>query len=180
MQLQNFFKAIKELKLDMRVMVGVKGDDPDAELKVLWGAIGDDWALVDTIAVGNEVINSIPESEKAKRGAKVAQLVAYVAKVKSKLAESRHPEIPVVIVDVWVVIPGYIDICKHSDYLAVNVHPWFNPNQIAKDSGKFLKEKVAAKLKAEVIDKGCSKPIRICGSPPPPSPFPFPLPVRKD
>jgi exo-beta-1,3-glucanase (GH17 family) len=165
---QNYLKAIKELKLDMRVMVGVKGDDPDGELKILWGAIGDDWALIDTIAVGNEVINNIPEGDKAKRAGKVAQLVAYVGKVKTKLVDSGHPEIPVVIVDTWVVIPGYIDICKHSDYLAVNVHPWFNPNQIAKDSGKFLKETVAARLKADVVDKGCSKPIRICGSSPTP------------
>jgi len=162
-QVQKFIQAMKELKLDMKLMLGVIGDNAVEELKELWSALGDNFAIVDSISVGNEVVLGIPEGDKAARNKRVGELAAYATQVRKDLIGKKHPEIPVVIVDSWVVVKDYPDLCKASDYMAVNVHPWFNPDQLAKDAGKFLVDAVLKELRRAVFDAGCRKPIRITG-----------------
>lgn len=162
-QVQKYIQAMKELKLDMKLMLGVKGDNAVEELKELWSALGDNFAMVDSISVGNEVVLGIPEGDKAARNKRVGELAIYATQVRKDLMNKKHPEIPVVIVDSWVVVKDYPDLCKASDYMAVNVHPWFNPDQLAKDAGKFLVDAVLKELRRAVFDAGCRKPIRITG-----------------
>ncbi|PUU75633.1 glycoside hydrolase superfamily [Tuber borchii] len=160
-QVQKYIQTMKELKLNMKLMLGVKGDNAAEELKELWSALGDNFAMVDSISVGNEVVLGVPEGDKAARNKRVGELAAYASQVRKDLADKKHPEIPVVIVDSWVVVKDYPDLCKASDYMAVNVHPWFNPDQLAKDAGKFLVDAVLKELRRAVFDAGCRKPIRI-------------------
>ena len=162
-QVQKYIQAMKELKLNMKLMLGVRGDNPIEELKELWSALGDNFAMVDSISVGNEVVLGIPEGDKAARNKRVGELAAYATQVRKDLMDKKHTEIPVVIVDSWVVVKDYPDLCKASDYMAVNVHPWFNPDQLAKDAGKFLVDAVLKELRRAVFDAGCRKPIRITG-----------------
>lgn len=162
-QVQKYIQAMKELKLDMKLMLGVKGDNAVEELKELWSALGDNFAMVDSISVGNEVVLGVPEGDKAARSKRVGELATYATQVRKDLMNKKHPEIPVVIVDSWVVVKDYPDLCKASDYMAVNVHPWFNPDQLAKNAGKFLVDAVLKELRRAVFDAGCRKPIRITG-----------------
>ncbi|KAG0640448.1 hypothetical protein HOY80DRAFT_1041915 [Tuber brumale] len=113
---------MKELRLYVKLMLGVKGVNSSDEFKD------------GSISVGNEAVLS--------------------AQARKDLMDKKHQGI-LVIVDNWVVVRDYPEFCKGSDYLAVNVHPGFDPDQLAKDAGRFLMDKVLKRLARAVFDTGC-------------------------
>ncbi|KAI0542488.1 glycoside hydrolase family 17 protein [Xylaria digitata] len=88
-----------------------------------------DWSIVDTVSVGNELVNN--------GGATVGQSLAALNTARSSLRAAGYQG-PVVVVDTFVAVLAHPELCDQSDYCAVNVHPFFDPNTGAPDAGTFV------------------------------------------
>lgn len=106
--------------------------------------VKNDWAIVDTVSVGNELVNS--------GAASVPQVLAAVGQARSALRAAGYQG-PVVTVDTFVAATSNPDLCNQSDYCAVNVHPFFDANTGAPQAGKFVTDAVA-RLRAKLADSG--------------------------
>lgn len=91
------------------------------------------WDDIDTVSIGNELVNS--------GQAKPNQIGEYVKEGKEALKNAGYNG-PVVSVDTFIAVINNPDLCKHSDYMAVNAHAYFDGNVEASDSGKWLMEQV--------------------------------------
>jgi len=92
-------------------------------------AAGDNWASIDTVSVGNELINS--------GAATVGAVVDAVNTARSLLRAAGYNG-PVVTVDTFNAMIANPGLCKASDYAAANCHAFFDPNTAAEDAGKFV------------------------------------------
>lgn len=91
--------------------------------------LGGDWSRVDTVSVGNELVNN--------GGASVAQVVEAVGTARSALRAAGFMG-PVVIVDTFNAVIANPQICEASDYCAVNMHPFFDPATAPSQAGAFM------------------------------------------
>lgn len=87
------------------------------------------WASVDTIVVGNEVVNGNP----GLAGAVVAA-IATARGLLSAAGFNGH----VVTVDTFIAHSNHPQLCASSDYCAVNAHAYFDPNTSATQAGDFV------------------------------------------
>jgi len=102
----------------------------DDEIKQLITQVGSDWGLVDTVAVGNECVNSGQMS--------ASDVAARVNSARDLLRPAGYTG-PVVTVDTFVAIMANPILCEASDYAAANCHPFFDGKVAASASGDFLK-----------------------------------------
>ncbi|PUU79650.1 glycoside hydrolase superfamily [Tuber borchii] len=102
----------------------------DDEIKQLITQVGSDWGLVDTVSVGNEVVNSGQMS--------ASDVAARVNSARDLLRPAGYTG-PVVTVDTFVAIMANPVLCEASDYAAANCHPFFDGKVAASASGDFLK-----------------------------------------
>jgi exo-beta-1,3-glucanase (GH17 family) len=95
------------------------------------------WDTVDTITVGNEDVN--------KGAASVGQVIASVATARNILRAAGYNG-PIVHVDTQNAILANPELCGHAagDYIAANIHPFFNPNTPAEQAGSFVSGQVQA------------------------------------
>ncbi|KAI1483774.1 glycoside hydrolase superfamily [Daldinia eschscholtzii] len=96
--------------------------------------VQNDWDIVDTVSVGNELVND--------GGATVDQSLSALSQARSLLRTAGYQG-PVVIVDTFVAILAHPELCDESDYCAVNVHPFFDPNTGADGAGSFVTSTVS-------------------------------------
>ncbi|KAI1469436.1 glycoside hydrolase superfamily [Daldinia caldariorum] len=96
--------------------------------------VQNDWDIVDTVSVGNELVND--------GGATVDQVLSALSQTRSLLRTAGY-EGPVVIVDTFVAVLAHPELCDQSDYCAVNVHPFFDPNTGADGAGSFVTSTVS-------------------------------------
>lgn len=94
---------------------------------------GGKWDDIDTVSIGNELVNS--------GQAKPEQIGEYVKEGKEALKNEGYNG-PVVSVDTFIAVINNPDLCKHSDYMAVNAHAYFDGNVEASDSGKWLMQQI--------------------------------------
>ncbi|KAK9794277.1 putative Cell wall glucanase [Seiridium cardinale] len=102
--------------------------------------VNNDWSIVDTVSVGNELVNNGVKSP--------AQVIAAVKEAREALGGAGYQG-PVVTVDTFVAAINHPELCDESDYCAVNVHPFFDPNTGADQAGSFVTtqiERIRAKL----------------------------------
>jgi exo-beta-1,3-glucanase (GH17 family) len=101
------------------------------------------WGNVDTITVGNEDVN--------KGSASPAQVITAVGTARSMLRGAGYSG-PIVHVDTQNAILANPELCGHAagDYIAANIHPFFNPNTPASQAGSFIAGQVRA--------------LRLCGA----------------
>lgn len=92
-------------------------------------AAGDNWASIDTVSVGNELVNS--------GGATVGAVVDAINTARSLLRAAGYKG-PVVTVDTFVAMIANPALCKASDYAAANCHAFFDGSVAAADAGKFV------------------------------------------
>ncbi|KAI0122318.1 glycoside hydrolase family 17 protein [Daldinia grandis] len=97
--------------------------------------VQNDWDVVDTVSVGNELVND--------GGATVEQSISAMNQARSLLRSAGY-EGPVVIVDTFVAILAHPELCDESDYCAVNVHPFFDPNTGPDGAGSFITSTVSS------------------------------------
>ncbi|KAK7960563.1 hypothetical protein PG988_011777 [Apiospora saccharicola] len=91
--------------------------------------VKNDWSIVDTVSVGNELVNN--------GQAQVGQMVGAIEQTRSALRAKGYNG-PVVTVDTFVAVIAHPELCDASDYCAVNVHPFFDPNTPSAKAGSFI------------------------------------------
>ncbi|KAI1760913.1 glycoside hydrolase superfamily [Hypoxylon sp. FL1150] len=90
--------------------------------------VQNEWSIVDTVSVGNELVNN---------GGTVSQSLGALSQARSALRAAGYQG-PVVVVDTFVAVLTHPELCDQSDYCAVNVHPFFDPNTGPRQAGRFV------------------------------------------
>lgn len=98
-------------------------------------AVNGDWSFVDTISVGNELVNNGQASPK--------QVIDAMTAAKKLLRDAGYNG-PVVTVDTFVAVLAHPELCQASDYCAANIHPFFDPNTVADQAGVFVANMIQA------------------------------------
>lgn len=91
------------------------------------------WDIVDTISIGNELVNNGQAS--------VDQIASYLATARQALASYGYGG-KVVSVDTFIAVINNPGLCKLSDYHAVNAHAFFDGNIEAAGSGDWLAQQI--------------------------------------
>lgn len=104
------------------------------DINTIISDVGGDWGSIDTVAVGNELVNGGKNS--------ADEVVAAIQQAKGMLTKAGYTG-PVVTTDTLVATVNAPELCDKSDYCAVNCHPFFDGNTIAQNSGKFLTDSIA-------------------------------------
>ncbi|EHK98136.1 putative family 17 glucosidase SCW10 [Glarea lozoyensis 74030] len=107
------------------------------DLNTLIADVGGDWGSVDTVSIGNELVNEGKASPD--------QVVAAIGTAKEKLKAAGWSSPVVVTTDTLVATntDNGIKMCDASTYCAVNCHPFFDPNTSAEGAGQFIKDQMA-------------------------------------
>ena len=111
-------------------------DDLDAQINTLVTAVNSSsrgWSAVDTISVGNELVNN---------GQATAQQVINAMNAARAALRSAGYTGPVVTVDTFLAVERNPSLCDASDYCAVNVHPFFDADTPAEQAGNFVARKI--------------------------------------
>lgn len=121
---------------NLLVMYGLYSlDDLGDQVATLTSGIQNDWSHVDTVSVGNELVNN---------GQATPQQVQDALTAARQLLVSAGWTGPVVTVDTFVAALAHPELCSSSDYCAVNIHPFFDPNTPAEKAGTFVLNMVQA------------------------------------
>jgi exo-beta-1,3-glucanase (GH17 family) len=113
----------------LQVVAGLNTiDNVAADIATLIGMFDGNWAPVDTIVVGNEVVND---------GGSAAAVVAAIGVARPLLTAAGFTK-NVVTVDVFDQIIANPSLCAASDYCAANCHAYFDPDTTADEAGAFV------------------------------------------
>ncbi|EXJ94709.1 hypothetical protein A1O1_03106 [Capronia coronata CBS 617.96] len=119
----------------LQLIVGLNGiGNVVPDITTLIGMINGNWAPIDTVVIGNEVVNS---------GGDAGAVVAAIALARPLLAIAGFTK-NVVTVDTFSAHVNHPVLCQSSDYCAVNAHAFFDPNTSADGAGKFVTNAAAA------------------------------------
>lgn len=120
----------------LKVMYGIFSiDNLGDQIATLTAGIKSDWSGVDTVSIGNELVNNGQATSQ--------QMLDAVASARQLLSASGWTG-PVVTVDTFVAALAHPELCSGSDYCAVNIHPFFDPNTPAEKAGTFVLNMVKA------------------------------------
>lgn len=108
------------------------------DIQTLIGMFNGNWGPVDTIVIGNEVVNN---------GGDPNAVVAAINVARPLLAAAGYSN-HVVTVDVFSQLITFPQLCQNSDYCAANAHAYFDPNTAAGNAGSFVSGAAAAISKA--------------------------------
>lgn len=103
--------------------------DLPGQVALIVDAARNDWASIDTVSVGNELVNS--------GAASPSQVVAAIGQVRSLLKTAGYSG-KVVTVDTLVAARANPSLCDASDVCTVNCHPFYDGKVEAKGAGDFL------------------------------------------
>lgn len=127
-QVASVYAAAK--KYGHKLFLGIFDIDSVASaVSTIADGVEDDWTIVDTISVGNELVNNGVKSSD--------QVIAAVKQARTALRAAGYQG-PVVTVDTFVAAIDYPELCDESDYCAINIHPFFDPNTGAAQAGTFI------------------------------------------
>ncbi|KAI0206006.1 glycoside hydrolase family 17 protein [Astrocystis sublimbata] len=114
----------------------------DSAIATMAAGLNYDWSVVDTVSVGNELVNN--------GGATVQQSLAALSEARTCLRAAGYQG-PVVVVDTFVAVLSHPELCEQSDYCAVNVHPFFDPNTGAPEAGQFV-DSITKDIRGKLTD----------------------------
>ncbi|KAI0599657.1 glycoside hydrolase superfamily [Biscogniauxia sp. FL1348] len=141
-QVASAYKAAK--KYGNKLFLGIFDiSNVDQAVSTMSAGVNNDWAVVDTVSVGNELVNN--------GGASVDQSLGALSQARSALRAAGYQG-PVVVVDTFVAVLAHPELCDQSDYCAVNVHPFFDPNTGANQAGSFVTSTVD-RIRSRISDK---------------------------
>lgn len=114
----------------LKLMVGLNAiANLNGDLNKLISMVNGDWSTIDTVYIGNELVNS---------GAALAgQVAAAVTTAKGILSGAGFSG-SVITVDTFNVMQNDATVCSTSDYCAANAHAFFDPNTAAANAGQFV------------------------------------------
>lgn len=114
----------------LTAMVGLNGiANLQGDLNKLIGMMGGNWASVDTVYIGNELVNTGQASSD--------QVAAAVSTARGILSGAGYSA-NVITVDTFNVMMNDPTICSTSDYCGANAHAFFDPNTAAANAGAFV------------------------------------------
>lgn len=104
-------------KYNLKIFAGIFNiDEVEQETKQIIAAGRKNWSRFETISVGNELVNSVPDSEKP---AMVEKVINAIGKARLILRNAGFKG-KIVTVDTLVASRAYPALCKASDFCAVN------------------------------------------------------------
>ncbi|KAH7327826.1 glycoside hydrolase superfamily, partial [Stachybotrys elegans] len=132
-QVETVRNAAKEV--DIKLFLGIWDPNKlEQETQAIIEGVHGDWAMVEAVAVGNEVID---------RGeATPEQLNAAVRETRATLRAAGYQG-PVVSVNTQIAVERYPELCSASDLCAINAHPFFDRTSSAENAGQWLNTTVA-------------------------------------
>lgn len=98
------------------------------EVQLLATAVNGDWSRINTVSVGNELVNN---------GASAGSVIAAIDQARGLLKTAGYSG-PVVTVDTMVAMKANIELCHASDYCAINCHAFFDPHVSAEGAADFV------------------------------------------
>lgn len=123
--------VIAATKGNVKLFLGIfKIDSVESEVKAIASAVNGNWGIVNTVSVGNELVNN--------GGASPAQVIAAIGAARSALKAAGYSG-PVVTVDTMVAMKAHPELCKASDFCAINCHAFFDGNTLPAGAGDFVK-----------------------------------------
>jgi exo-beta-1,3-glucanase (GH17 family) len=147
------------LKYNKKVFVGLYHLDErfEGELQDIIShidAVGAGWDPVDTISIGNEDVH---------RGSKTpGEVIAYVQRARTKLRDVGYHG-PVVHVDSQNEVLANPELCSEEagDYIAANVHPFFNDHTTAEQAGDFVEMQIEMLRQCGASKRRRRKDVRV-------------------
>ena len=131
-QIPNVYAAAKANNL--MVMFGIFSlDNLGDQIATLVKGINSDWSIVDTVSIGNELVNN---------GQATPQQILDALSSGRQLLRQSGWSGPVVTVDTFVAVLAHPELCQASDYCACNIHPFFDPNTAPGQAGVFVANQV--------------------------------------
>lgn len=131
-QIPNVYAAAKANNL--KVFFGLFSlDNLGDQVATLVQGIKKDWSIVDTVSIGNELVNNGQATPK--------QVIDAVTSGRALLKQAGWTG-AVVTVDTFVAVLAHPELCKASDYCACNIHPFFDPNTAPGQAGVFVANQV--------------------------------------
>lgn len=131
-QIPNVYAAAKANNL--KVFFGLFSlDNLGDQVATLVQGIQKDWSIVDTVSIGNELVNNGQATPK--------QVIDALTSGRALLKQAGWTG-PVVTVDTFVAVLAHPELCKASDYCACNIHPFFDPNTAPGQAGVFVANQV--------------------------------------
>lgn len=134
--------TLATMKLSQKLMAGmyniddssVQSDLSTIKLAVEGSSRG--WDAIDTIAVGNELVNF---------GKATPQQISNAIQTAKTWLKQNAPDFSgsVVSVDTLTAVTNNAALCDASDYIAVNCHPFWSGATAPEDSGSFLKQRIS-------------------------------------
>ncbi|CAK1365561.1 unnamed protein product [Cercospora beticola] len=125
----------------MKVFIGIFDiNQVQSDVEKIVAVANGDWSWVDTVSVGNELVNN--------GAASVDAVVGAVNAARSQLRGAGYQG-PVVIVDTFVAMIANPAICEASDYAAANCHAFFDGGKTADQAADFVAEQ------AERVKQAC-------------------------
>lgn len=100
-----------------------------SEAKIIADAVHGDWHLINSISVGNELVNFGKAS--------VEQVIAAISQARDALKAAGYQG-PVVTVDTMVTMKANPELCHASDFCAINCHAFFDGNVLPDGAGDFV------------------------------------------
>lgn len=130
-QVENVLAALAP---GQKVILGVFNvDNLASELLTITGAVNGKWDVVDTVTIGNELVNS---------GQKLAAAIkGYVDQARSTLKAAGFSG-PVTTVDTFIATINNPELCDAGDYVAINAHAFFDGGYAAENAGDWLQEQI--------------------------------------
>lgn len=127
-QITNVLAATKGKNISLFIGIFDINQVP-SECKKISDALNGDWHLVNTISVGNELVNSGQAS--------VGQVLAAISQARAALKAAGYSG-PVVTVDTMVAMKANPELCHASDFCAINCHAFFDGNVLPEGAGDFV------------------------------------------
>ncbi|PHH58789.1 hypothetical protein CDD81_4581 [Ophiocordyceps australis] len=103
------------------------------EAQQIISGVDNNWHLIDTVSVGNELVNNKEMEPK--------QLLLAVDQARSMLRKAGYDG-PVVTVDTFTQVLQHPELCERSDYCAINAHAFYDKQITAEQSGRWLQDRV--------------------------------------
>lgn len=130
-------------KHGMKLFAGVSDlSTLSSDIPTIAAAADGDWSCFDTIAIGNELVNSGAASASA--------VVAALSTARGLLKAAKYTG-KIVTVDTLMATLSNPILADNSDYAAVNCHPFFDPNTPPDAAGSFIQTQMT-NLRAKLAD----------------------------
>lgn len=100
------------------------------EVNIIIEAAKNDWSSIDTVSIGNELVN---------QGTPADKVVAAIGTARGLLKAAGYTG-NVVTVDTFVAMIANPSLCQASDYAAANCHAFFDGGRTAEQAGEFVLE----------------------------------------